>query len=759
MSNTATALKLPLTTVRDVHKARRLSKGDKKLDKKSASRGHSRHLVTSDDENDLDNETINSQEDGEKSQNQPSVRNILGFMEKYDRVETQELLSQLSCHWLLSLDDFKVPIEHPQGIITQMTPISDGHLLILLPFDETIPELDYREMHQILRELTIGIYVLNQHPSLQLEANFDESTSCQMPPAYIDTKLGQIMINTDYWLKALWHGAYFSEEKRKKFAERYRLMLDVDANGVSQTKKDLFAEFITAGLADIARDEDYGSIFRKGGADDSAPYPFGVGMILDQQTKLRGGGGDLTEKQKNEGEAVLLNCIDDVSLQLTFGLKEIRNFKNLYEIESDYFLNTCCKANNEVISNTKYESIKPILNLHERFLRENFEKKTEVRENLVILKFVSFLVPLLISLKKRMLIPDMNNLLPPLTGEEVHTERELPPLMYSADFKSKLFSGLIADQNKYFNLHGGIQFQLETTSLDQTCADEFENEYAAISSHSSTVLKDYLEAEQMNEYKVPVIEIKNKKFWSFKIDLESYYSQYPQKPYWLNKLNDELVKLKPKRLPVSDIQIYDLFKKHFGYKKATKFKGIPSGLRASSERGLIGVFQSFLRRTPQTRLTKHDEFGYGLLHYAAIYNRPLIISTLSMASVDINIRQQVEYLAIGPMPVHYAARCNSLDSLTCLLATFANLSSADADGWAPIHHACYFDNVPVINILLRKQKELVECTTRGEWRRTPLLIAASAGALESVKCLISHGANVAYCEENGYNLIHMAVHK
>jgi hypothetical protein len=145
-------------------------------------------------------------EAGENSQSQPSVRNILGFMERYDRVEVQELLSQLNCHWLLSLDDFKLPVEHPYGMITQMTPINEDHMILLLPFDSSIPDLDYREVHQILRELTIGIYVLNQHPSLQLEVNFDESTTCQIPPAYIDTKIGQIMISTDYWLKALWHG-------------------------------------------------------------------------------------------------------------------------------------------------------------------------------------------------------------------------------------------------------------------------------------------------------------------------------------------------------------------------------------------------------------------------------------------------------------------------------------------------------------------------------------------------------------------------
>jgi hypothetical protein len=147
-------------------------------------------------------------EAGENSQSQPSVRNILGFMERFDRIEIQELLSQLNCHWLLSLDDFKIPIEHPHGMITQMTPINEDHLILLLPHDSTVPDLDYREVHQILRELTIGMYVLNQHPCLQLEANFDESTTCQMPPAYVDTKVGQIMIMTDYWLKALWHGKY-----------------------------------------------------------------------------------------------------------------------------------------------------------------------------------------------------------------------------------------------------------------------------------------------------------------------------------------------------------------------------------------------------------------------------------------------------------------------------------------------------------------------------------------------------------------------
>ena len=130
-----------------------------------------------------------------------------------------------------------------------------------------------------------------------------------------------------------------------------------------------------------------------------------------------------------------------------------------------------------------------------------------------------------------------------------------------------------------------------------------------------------------------------------------------------------------------------------------------------------------------------------------------------MSSIDVNSKQQIDYLAIGPMPLHYAARNGSLDTVSCLLASYANISFADNDGWAPIHHACYFDNVPIIKLLIRRQQELLEITTRSESRKTPILVAGSAGSLEAVKCLIHLGANIAFHDENGYNIIHIAAHR
>lgn len=355
----------------------------------------------------------------------------------------------------------------------------------------------------------------------------------------------------------------------------------MDANGVSQTKKSLFNEFLNAGLTDIAKDTEYSSIF--GNPNDKDNHidntnansnAFGVGMTGELHTKTTHDLGHvlhMTDDQIKEEVGFFASNVDDIALQMTFGLNKIKNYKNIYQFESDYNISSCCRADNDRIDCAKFERIKPILNSHEKFLRDHFEKKGEIKKNLNILKIVSFLVPMLIGMKKRMKIPDMNNLLPLMAGDEVHTERELPPLMLGPDFRSKKFEGVFTN-NKYFNLHGGVQFELETCSITQNCV-EFEAEYSKIATTVTAVLKNFLEAEQqLQEYKVPVIDVNDRKFWVLRIDFESFYAQFPQKPYWVYKLNDDLIKLKPKRLPMTDIQIYDLFKKYFGYKKATKFK-------------------------------------------------------------------------------------------------------------------------------------------------------------------------------------------
>ena len=451
----------------------------------------------------------NNHDEEQNLYSQSAVRNILGFMDKYERVEQQELLAQMSCHWLLSMEDFKIPIEQPPGVISQSVPLNEDHMLILIPYDPDIPTLDFRELHQIVRELTIGLYVLNQHPCLQLETNFDQSTSCQLPPAYIDTKLGQTMINTDYWLKALWHGSFFTRKKRIKFGERWRAVLDIDANGNSQTRKPILQEFLFAGLADIATDPDYLQIFAKDEENSNASTGLGYGVGMNASFakstatmvhEAFSEQSDLTNQQIEDEINHFITFIDDMSMQLTLGVTSVKKYKNIYEFTAGYDINACCKADNKRIDEEVFERLKRIIGPHEQYLRQHFETKVEVKRNLAMLKLVAFLVPLLISLKKRMKIPDLNNLLPVITGEDVHTEREFPPQTLAPDSKSKTFSystfahnvslkeqnlnsnntetiegsNLLINENSktaYFGLHGGIQFELETCKINQECTE------------------------------------------------------------------------------------------------------------------------------------------------------------------------------------------------------------------------------------------------------------------------------------------------
>ncbi len=63
---------------------------------------------------------------------------------------------------------------------------------------------------------------------------------------------------------------------------------------------------------------------------------------------------------------------------------------------------------------------------------------------------------------------------------------------------------------------------------------------------------------------------------------------------------------------------------------------------------------------------------------------------------------------LGPTPLHLAARCGSVDAAACLIANYANLLAVDEEGWAPIHHAAYFDHQQIIKLLARKNDALLE---------------------------------------------------
>ena len=62
------------------------------------------------------------------------------------------------------------------------------------------------------------------------------------------------------------------------------------------------------------------------------------------------------------------------------------------------------------------------------------------------------------------------------------------------------------------------------------------------------------------------------RYYAFGIDFETYYAQYPQRPKWVQLVCEYMAKLRPKRLPIHDINIHEYFKQFFGTQQALKCK-------------------------------------------------------------------------------------------------------------------------------------------------------------------------------------------
>ena len=66
---------------------------------------------------------------------------------------------------------------------------------------------------------------------------------------------------------------------------------------------------------------------------------------------------------------------------------------------------------------------------------------------------------------------------------------------------------------------------------------------------------------------------------------------------------------------------------------------MPNKLKAAAQRGLVALFASLVRKCPPARLGKHDDDGMCMIHWAAMYNRPQIITNLITQAMDFNVKK------------------------------------------------------------------------------------------------------------------------
>ncbi|XP_056610686.1 ankyrin and armadillo repeat-containing protein isoform X2 [Triplophysa dalaica] len=625
------------------------------------------------------------------------------FLQRYDRRELQELLGLTSCNWLLSGDEHRLHVDAPPGIIRRMRNISDPNIVILAPIDSRLP-LDYRVVHQIVRELTVGIYGFNQLPVISLEPNYDRSSTCQLPPAYYDTKVGQILINVDYTIKTLWHGCYISKEKRVCFSELWRNIMGVNSDGVPQTKKDALSEFLNAGFMDISQDPCYHNIYEDTDVDPTY------------------------EPNSVDEENLFSKYSENVLIKLSSYLTSIRQHQNLFVFNGTHSLSNVVRLTEDEIDLSTYQRLQKRLSGHIRLVRSRLGRNAEVSRDLAYLKLITFLVPLLISLRKKMLIPNLSQMLPPLSEDKLKTEREVPPHILGPDFACKHFP---YKQDQYFHLHGGIELDVGTPPLDEI-TEEMKVAFRTLHTEAPNYLHELLHHDPTykTHFSIPLSEIEDKSYNVICIELESLYPQHNTIQWW-GALNSSIKTLKAKKLPLTEIELHEQFKRTFGYTKAMNCKNVAFGLKSAAERGLSAAFYSLSRRNSPSHLHGLDEKGLSLVHYAAANNKTHII--VQLATADVNLNQT------------RSGRFTNMD-----------YKVVDRRGWMAIHFAAFYGQVACIQALCRKDPTLLDLKTTAEYRSSPLLLSATSGSAEAMGFLLSTGANWRDEDSRGNNVVQLA---
>ncbi|KAK3568721.1 hypothetical protein QTP86_013872, partial [Hemibagrus guttatus] len=659
-----------------------------------------------------------------------AVRSAQAFFEKYDWREVQELLSLTSCSWLLGGEDSLQPVDPPPGMIRQIQAVFHPNAIILAPSDSGV-SMDYRVVHQIIRELTVGIYCFNQVPSISLEPNPDQSSACHLTPAYCDTKVGQILINIDYTMKALWHGAYIPKEKRPCFLELWRSSMDMDHNRVPQAEKDRIAEFLAAGLVDISDDPCYQGIYEE---DKHNPDP-------------------TYDPDSAEERNLFSQYTENILIKITSYLTSVRQHENLFTFEGTHSLSNVVRLTEDTLELSMYQRLQQRLSRHIRLVKKHLGRKVELARDLAYLKLISFLVPFLIGLRKKMRIPDLSQMILPISDDMLKTEHELPPLLLGPEFSCKHFP---YKPNEYFHLHGGIEVDVGTPELEHI-TEEMKAAFTTLQNHAASYLNDLLrqDATYKEQFPIPLSEIGGKSYSVISIALESFYPQ-PNSVQWWEAMNKAIRNMREQKLPLTDFQLYEQFKKTFGYAKAIQCKSVLYGLRAAAERGLSAAFHTLSRKNSLGHLGALDERGYSLLHHAAMWNQPHIIYQLAAAGINLNQTCIGRFICSGLTPLHLAAQCGSLEALNCLISLQADFTLADRRGWLAVHFSAFYGQVSCVQALCRKDSKLLDICTSAEYCSTPLLLSAMSGSQEVLDYLLSNGANWRTTDSEGNNVVQLA---
>lgn len=656
------------------------------------------------------------------------------YFDAFQKEELRELLAQCTASWLLS-PDFRGDSTLPLGLISNLQLSQDPSMTLLFEKEQGVPELEYREIHQVVRELTTGVFAVNQLPFITLEPNYDLSTTCQLPMAYKDTRIGQLLTDVDYAMKSIWHGVGISKGKREKLSERWRTLLDVNTSSGEYDKnsKDPLEEFEIAGQKFVTSDPKMAHIYDK--LNSLSPSE----LISTQESQF------------------FNTYSDHIKVMMSFHVSRVCSSptKNIIVCEGGHDITSSLMlVDEDFISSTSLQRINRQLRHQVEMIKRALPLDPEIRKKIAMLKIINAISLIFVALRKRSKIPDVKDLLTELSNEMCRTESELPPFALGSEDQhpNRIFT---TDGNgnprALTHAHGGISFNYDTPEIEQIFDDDW---CESICISSSEYIDTIKKQRPKQEYSIPTTFLNGKEYYIVRVPLTAYYTPLPA---WLYAKQQKISSLRPRKLPMNDLEISELFKKVFGFRKALSNKNVETGMRMCACRGLTAPFLALLRKTPSSSLLSHDMQGLTVLHDVCTYNRPMILSILLSQNPKLNIRRSdVNDKQTSGTPLQYAARTGSLECLSALIASKIKLVTSDGIGRTAIHHAAAADQLPVVRMLLKRQPDLLEIPALSSNHATPLLSASSSGALTTLKFLIEQGADLKKFDINGDTVVHVA---
>lgn len=147
------------------------------------------------------------------------------------------------------------------------------------------------------------------------------------------------------------------------------------------------------GLLDVCKDPDYAHVYDK--------------LPVEQP-----GDAEMAEEKR-----FFMSHVDELSMHMTFYQERVTHQHDMYIAEPNWLVSSLVRMLDDSIDHTGYERLKTRLQMHEELIREHLCNKLEVKRQVELIKFISYMTPFLIGMRKRMKIPDISKLVPALSSE------------------------------------------------------------------------------------------------------------------------------------------------------------------------------------------------------------------------------------------------------------------------------------------------------------------------------------------------------